>query len=109
MALAAMDVARFEFGLTIPDDVSIVGYDNASLARWPAYNLTTIEQPADEMVAATVRGLLEQIEGKPPKSRHTVFDGDLIVGTSARIPKTGIQTKNGRTIWSPSKGSASFK
>jgi DNA-binding LacI/PurR family transcriptional regulator len=34
MAVAVMDVARYEFGLTIPDDLSIVGYDDVGPARW---------------------------------------------------------------------------
>lgn len=84
MAFAAMDVARFEFGLSIPEDLSIVGFDNAGPARWPSYDLTTIEQPVGKMVEATVDILIGQIEGQSSVQREIVLDGDLIIGSSAR-------------------------
>jgi LacI family transcriptional regulator len=86
MALAAMDVARFEFGLKIPRDVSIVGYDNAGAARWPSYNLTTVEQPVTEMASAAAQILLSQIKGDLVSPAHTVVPLSLIVRSSARVP-----------------------
>ena len=61
MALAVMDVLRTELGLSIPNDVSVVGFDNVPQAAWGAYQLTTIEQPIEQMVEATaslLQGLL---------------------------------------------------
>ncbi|MFT4115993.1 LacI family DNA-binding transcriptional regulator [Bradyrhizobium sp.] len=86
MAFAVMDVARHEFGLRIPRDISIVGYDNAGPARWPSYDLTTVEQPVDGMADATVELLLGQIRGDKKVCRHVVLDGDLVIGSSARRP-----------------------
>lgn len=54
VALGAMDALRIEFGLKIPDDVMIAGYDNIDTAAWPAYRLTTFDQRIDEMVGAAV-------------------------------------------------------
>jgi DNA-binding LacI/PurR family transcriptional regulator len=40
-----MDVARDEFGIVVPDELSIIGFDNIEQASWIAYNLTTFSQP----------------------------------------------------------------
>jgi DNA-binding LacI/PurR family transcriptional regulator len=86
MAFAVMDALRSDLGLRVPDDVSVVGYDDVPMAAWPAYALTTIRQPVNRMVAATVDALLGQIEGagRPQKLR---IDGPLMVRRSARIPE----------------------
>jgi DNA-binding LacI/PurR family transcriptional regulator len=77
MAFAVMDALRFELGLSVPGDVSVIGYDDVPLAAWPAYNLTTIRQPVRRMVEATVDILLNQIEGETDPSRIRI-DGPLI-------------------------------
>ncbi len=87
MALAVMDTLRFELGLKVPDDVSVVGFDDVPAASWPAYNLTTVRQPANRMVANTVEILLDQIENDTGETRRIAIDGPLILRGSARIPK----------------------
>ncbi len=85
MAFAVMDVLRFELGLSLPGDVSVVGYDDVPLASWPAYDLTTIRQPVRRMVDATVDALMAQIEGDG-MPRKLQIDGSLIIRKSARTP-----------------------
>ena len=85
MAFAVMDELRFGLGLDVPGDVSIIGYDDAPMACWPAYALTTIRQPIDDMVAATVTAMLDQIDGRDTP-RKVRIDGPLIVRRSARCP-----------------------
>jgi DNA-binding LacI/PurR family transcriptional regulator len=56
-----MDVARREFGLRVPEDVSFIGFDNMRQADWLSYKLTTFDQPVEEIadhvtVLATERG-----------------------------------------------------
>jgi len=87
MALAVMDTLRFELGLKVPDDVSVVGFDDVPAASWPAYNLTTVRQPANRMVANTVEILLDQIENDTGETRRIAIDGPLILRGSARIPE----------------------
>ncbi len=86
MAFAVMDEIVHRLGLRIPDDVSIVGYDDVPMAAWPAYDLTTIRQPVNRMVAATVETLIGQIEGNT-EPRHFRIDGPLVLRRSARIPQ----------------------
>ncbi len=83
MAFAVMDTLRFELGLSVPGDVSIVGYDDVPLAAWPAYDLTTIRQPVRRMVEATVDALIAQIEGDG-EPRKLKIDGPLIIRRSAK-------------------------
>lgn len=87
MAFAVMDVARSEFGLAVPGDVSIVGYDDVPIAGWPAYDLTTVRQPANQMVAETVDLLIAEIDGEGRGPRKVEIDGPLIIRGSARVPE----------------------
>ncbi|MDH3664550.1 MAG: LacI family DNA-binding transcriptional regulator [Alphaproteobacteria bacterium] len=87
MAFAVMDVLRFELGLDIPGDVSVVGFDDVPLAAWPAYDLTTVRQRANQMVAETVRTLLANIEHRDAEPRRVAIEGPLIVRGSSRKPK----------------------
>ena len=86
MAFAVMDVIRHELGLSIPQDVSVVGYDNVPQAAWKGYDLTTVTQDSDTMIEATVSILLEQIERREVRRRAAVSPSELIVRGSARIP-----------------------
>lgn len=87
MAFAVMDVLRSELGLSVPDDVSVVGFDDVPPAAWPAYDLTTVRQRANQMVAETVQTLLASIEHKDAEPRRVAIEGPLIARGSARIPK----------------------
>ncbi|MDU9004422.1 LacI family DNA-binding transcriptional regulator [Sedimentitalea todarodis] len=87
MAFAVMDVLRFKLGLRIPEDVSVVGYDDVQLAAWPAYDLTTVRQPANRMVAATVDILLTRINNPESDPRRVAIDGPLILRGSSRKHK----------------------
>ncbi len=74
LAFGAIDVARSEFGLSVPEDLAVAGYDGSDFAAAPAFNLTTYEQPMAEMV----RTLIDMLLGRIP--RESVFiPGKLIV------------------------------
>ena len=85
MAIAVIDVIRFELGLQVPEQVSVVGYDDVPISSWPAYDLTTVRQPANRMVAETVSILIESIENKTTIARRIEIDGPLMVRGSAKI------------------------
>lgn len=87
MAFAVMDVLRTELGLSVPGDVSIVGFDDVPLAAWPAFNLTTVRQRANQMVTETVQTLLAHIEHRQTVPRRIAIEGPLVVRGSARRPK----------------------
>ena len=85
MAFAVMDVMRYELGLKIPEDVSVVGYDDVPIAKWLAYSLTTVRQRANRMVDETVSILIDSIENNSTKPRRIAIDGPLILRGSAKI------------------------
>ena len=87
MAFAAMDTLRGALGLRVPEDVSVVGFDNAPQADGGAYHLTTVEQNVGLMVEATVRMLLQQLEDDAVTRDHAVTPARLIVRSSARVPR----------------------
>ena len=84
MAFAVMDILRGPFGLRIPEDISIVGYDDVPEASWAGYALTTVAQPSADMVEATVSILLEQVENRVVRKRAAVLPCRLVVRGSAR-------------------------
>mmetsp|Transcript_22399 Transcript_22399/g.35988 ORF Transcript_22399/g.35988 Transcript_22399/m.35988 type:complete len:340 (-) Transcript_22399:1006-2025(-) len=87
MAFAVMDVLRFELGLSVPEDVSVVGYDDVTLSAWPSYDLTTVRQPAGQMATAAVEILMDRLSDPDTKPRRVALDGPLVLRGSARIPK----------------------
>ena len=86
MALAVMDTLRYEIGLKIPQDVSVIGYDDVPASAWPAYDLTTVRQPVNKMVEETVGILMKKINNTETKPRRVKIDGPLIIRGSARLP-----------------------
>ena len=70
MALGVYDAAR-SLGLSIPDDLSVVGFDDGPESEWASPAITTVRQPVVEMGAEAV-GLLFQAargDGRPERSR----------------------------------------
>lgn len=94
MAIVTMDVLRHELGLSVPGDVSVVGYDDVPPASWPSYDLTTVRQPADTMVAETVEILLAHIDDPTIPARRVTTEARLVVRGSARLP-TGTPAETG--------------
>jgi DNA-binding LacI/PurR family transcriptional regulator len=85
MAIGAIDCARHELGLSVPEELSIAGFDGVAPAEWASYRVSTIRQPVRRMTEAAVSMILERIEDSalPPETR--TFAGMLIEGNSARL------------------------
>lgn len=73
-------------GLRVPEDISIVGYDNTQLAGSYRYDLTTVDQPRREMGRRAVSLLLERIRGERDTPRHVVLSPTLVVRRSTGPP-----------------------
>ncbi|MEM9320613.1 MAG: LacI family DNA-binding transcriptional regulator [Pseudomonadota bacterium] len=87
MAFAVMDALRFELGLDVPGDVSVIGYDDVPIAAWPSYALTTVRQPAQDMVDQTVELVMARIHDAKAPPKRVAVAAPLIVRRSARIPQ----------------------
>lgn len=83
IACGFMDVARHEFGLAIPDELCVVGFDDIEQAGWSSYELTTFRQPLEQIAAHVV-----DLIGHPPleKSIHgpTRFQAEPVWRKSVR-------------------------
>lgn len=93
MAIAVMDELRVGMGLSIPDDVSIIGFDDVGAAQWPSYAITSFSQPVGAMIDATSETLFDAIEaavkGEPFEAIDIELPGRLIVRSSCR-PAPGM-------------------
>jgi LacI family transcriptional regulator len=87
--LQAMGVYRalYELGLRVPDDVSVVGFDDIPLASLLTPALTTVRQPVREMGALATRMLLRIIAGETLESTRVELATSLVVRESSAPPR----------------------
>ena len=86
LALGAMDGAR-ALGVRVPEDLWLVGYDDIELASWGAYELTTVRQPMEQMVARAIDLLLAKIADRDKPTEHVCLPNELVIRRStARQP-----------------------
>lgn len=99
MAFAAMDVVKREFGLKIPQDVSIVGVDDVPEASHSAYDLTTYSQPASSLAEEAIKIIDQQIANPARRAQRREVRGELILRGSARMPDNSIFTIGDKKVW----------
>jgi len=89
MALGLMDYARDVLNLSIPEDLSVIGFDGIPETRWGAYRLTTFHQDVEMLAAETVR-VLDQRQADPKAPPIvSVLEVPLIYRGSVRPLKGG--------------------
>lgn len=81
MALGAL-MALEEVGLTVPEDIAIVGFDNIKTAQITSPPLTTIKQPINETGKIAVSLLLDILEKENKPPQHTLLETELVVRQS---------------------------
>lgn len=86
-AIGTLDAARYEFGLHIPEDLSVIGFDDIPMAAWSSFSLTTVRQPFGDMVKATIQVLTEAIAAPEAKPVTAVIPPKFIARSSARLSK----------------------
>lgn len=82
-----LDCLRGDLGRRIPEDVSVVGFDDVPMSAWPSFGLTTVRQRRTMMIEATMERLDAHLEGGADAARRIVIEGRLIVRESARLPR----------------------
>jgi LacI family transcriptional regulator len=86
MALGAYE-ALYERGIRVPDDMSIVGFDDLDESRWAIPPLTTVRQPLTEMAGLATRMLLTLIAGEELETPRVELATPLITRASTMRPK----------------------
>ncbi len=84
-ALGVLEAAE-DLGLSVPNDLSIVGYDDISYASLPRIQLTTVAQPAFEMGKIATDWLISTISGKHRTLLHRVLKPHLVVRCTTSKP-----------------------
>lgn len=92
MALATIEVARWEFGLEIGRDIGIAGFDDVEQSSWPSFDLTTYSYPVEEMIEEVSEMLLADPISTQPA--HKIVDGVLKVRGSTRQDKGQADTEH---------------
>ena len=82
MAFGALRALR-EAGRRVPEDVAVIGFDDAPIARQAEPPLTTVFQPVEEMGRQMARLLVSRIRGEEVPSPHVLLDTELIHRASA--------------------------
>jgi LacI family transcriptional regulator len=85
-ALGVIEAARAR-GLRVPEDLSVVGFDDTPVARLAAPPLTTVRQPLREMGAVAVRTALRLAAGERVDSHHVELATELVVRQSTAHPR----------------------
>ncbi|MEG3633060.1 LacI family DNA-binding transcriptional regulator [Micromonospora palythoicola] len=87
LALGAIRAVR-RLGRSVPDDVSVVGYDDSAFMTCTDPPLTTVRQPIETMGQAAVDLLVTQIEGGGVLTDELLFEPELVVrGSTAPTPR----------------------
>ena len=87
VAMAAMVYLRSQFGLSVPEDLSVVGFDSTSICNLCMPRLTSMRQPIEEMAATAVKTLVDAIEKRPILENRIVFKPELVERESCAAPK----------------------
>jgi LacI family transcriptional regulator len=85
MAFGAYEAVR-QRGLRIPDDVTVVGFDDLPESRWSSPPLTTVRQPLAEMGALAARTVLRLAAGEDVDSPRVELATSLIERESSAPP-----------------------
>ncbi|WP_273319953.1 LacI family DNA-binding transcriptional regulator [Vallitalea guaymasensis] len=84
MAIGAIEKLE-EMGIKVPEDISVVGFDDIDIARLVRPKLTTVAQPIHEMGRVAANMIIDIIEGKGSKVKDDViFEPNLVVRDSVK-------------------------
>jgi DNA-binding LacI/PurR family transcriptional regulator len=84
-ALGTYQAARIR-GLRVPEDLSVVGFDDLPFAEWIGPKLTTVRQPLAEMTAVAARMVLRLLDGERPDIHQVELATRLVIRESTAPP-----------------------
>lgn len=84
LALGFLDAARYERGRKVPDDLSLIGFDDIPQAAWSAYRLTTFRQPAADLTTAVMKVIRRGSQPADPRHGLDRIPVRLVVRATVR-------------------------
>jgi GntR family transcriptional regulator, arabinose operon transcriptional repressor len=87
LALMVLDVLR-NYQISVPDDVSIVGYDDSFLAETFEVKLTSVAHPKTEMGIEAAKRIVSAVEGKDNNPQSIIYEPELVVRNSTAPVKS---------------------
>jgi DNA-binding LacI/PurR family transcriptional regulator len=93
LALGAINAAH-SLGLRVPDDVTIIGFDDIGMASWDLFSLTTIRYDLDRMAVESVRMLIARIDDPERPPEQLVLPADLVLRSSHGPPNRSKRVRS---------------
>lgn len=81
MAMGVIN-AVFDSGLSCPEDISVMGFDNIDLSEATRPSLTTVSQPMYEIGAVAARMLIKMLNGENIDEYQTILEHKIVVRNS---------------------------
>ena len=94
-AMGVYEAAR-QLGLRIPEDLSVVGFDDVQTAAFLGPALTTVRQPLQDMARAAVRMLVEALSTDDVIQPHIIMPTSLVVHSNSRVNQRGKPHRHNR-------------
>ncbi|MEM8956272.1 MAG: LacI family DNA-binding transcriptional regulator [Pseudomonadota bacterium] len=96
IAIGAMDAAR-KMGISVPEDVSIIGVDDIPMASWSMLSLTTVRQPIGEIGSMAAKLIANRVSGQSDGGiEHVILPTSLVQRSTTAQPKTHDHSSNAR-------------
>jgi len=86
LALGFLDAARAKSDRRVPDDLSVIGFDDIPQAGWDAYRLTTFRQPVEKLTGVVMDALRRRKERAAPSHALTTVPVELVLRSTVRGP-----------------------
>ena len=84
IAMGAIDLARYKFNIKVPEQLSVIGFDDIPSAAWLSYEITTVRQPFGKLVESTIQILMEAINTPTSEVMMKMISPTLIWRNSVR-------------------------
>ncbi len=84
LALGFLDAARADCGRQVPDDLSVIGFDDIPQAAWEAYRLTTFRQPIGDLSAAVMNAIRRRTQDPIGPHDLTIVPVSLVARSTVR-------------------------
>ena len=88
IAVGALNAAT-RLGISVPEQLSVIGYDNVDLAAWERIDLTTVHQGIEALASTAAALLLDRIGGDRSGPRRVVIAPELVVRSTDGPPPAG--------------------